>query len=178
MRARQSSLPGFKFNSSTVHGGEHACGKRKTARPLDPKQALHLVLRASRAKGSLSMLHPRHCNAIEQLASDIAKRWSIRIYRYANVGNHLHLLVRTRSRRAWRGFLRELTGAIAMLVTGSRKGQGQKFWDQLAFTRIVRFGRDFKGVGLYLIGNLFEAMGVPLKRLQAQGYRLVRIGPD
>jgi hypothetical protein len=42
----------------------------------------------------------------------------------------------------------------------------------------VKFGRDFKGVGLYLIGNLFEAMGVPLKRLLNEGYRLRTIGPD
>jgi REP element-mobilizing transposase RayT len=149
------------------------------------------------------MLHPKHCNAIETLVSELGRRWGIRIYRFANVGNHLHLLVRAQSRRAWQGFLRELTGGVAILVTGARKGQAlarnprlrsisggvganaksgadlvRGFWDHLAFTRIVKFGRDFRAVGLYLIGNLFEAMGVPLKKLQAKGYRLRTIGPE
>jgi hypothetical protein len=58
MRAKQLQLPGFSFKTRSTHGGELARGKRKTMRPLDPKQALHLVLRSSKAKGSLSMLHP------------------------------------------------------------------------------------------------------------------------
>jgi hypothetical protein len=131
------------------------------------------------------MLHPNHCNAIEHLVHEVARRRGIRVYRFANVGNHLHLLVRARTRGAWRAFLREVSGSIAILVTGARKGQGlashdgvRGFWDHLAFTRIVKFGRDFKGVALYLVGNIFEAMGVPLKRLQAKGYRLRTIGPE
>jgi REP element-mobilizing transposase RayT len=178
VRPKQPFLPGFKFSNVTAHGGESAHGKRKTMRPLDPKQAVHLILKSSRALGPHSMLSPRHCNRIETLAHNLAKKWGIRIYRYANVGNHLHFLVKSRTRRAWRAFLRELSGSIAILVTGARKGQAEKFWDQLAFTRIVKFGRDFNGVALYLIGNIFEAMGVPLKKLKAQGYRLVTIGPD
>ena len=191
VKPKQPSLPGFSFKSTSAHGGELARGKRKTARPIDTKQALHLVLRSSKARGSLSMLHPDHCNAIQNLVSELCERWGIRLYRFANVGNHLHLLVRAHSRRAWRGFLRELTGGVAMLVTGARKGralarspngdgpdQVRGFWDHLAFTRIVKFGRDFRGVGLYLIGNIFEAMGVNIKKLRAQGFRIITIGPD
>jgi len=170
-----------------THGGELARGRRKNARPLDPKQAVHLVLRSSRAKGAWSMLSPQHCDSIEGLVHQVAKKWGVRVYRFANVGNHLHLLLRVRTRRAFQGFLRETSGAIAMRITGARKAHGLKgdtapssrgFWDHLAFTRIVKWGRDYQGVARYLIQNLFEAHGVPVKKLLAKGYRLVSARGD
>jgi len=85
----------------------------------------------------------------------------------------------------WRRFLRELAGGIAILVTGAKKGcaltrneTGRGFWDHLAFSRIVYFGRDFKNVGRYLIKNLFEAAGVPMKKLLALGYLVCTVSPD
>jgi hypothetical protein len=155
---------------------------------VDPRQALHLVLKrgegAPRSRGQASresapsLLHPDHAGALELLYRELAHKWGVRVYRYANVGSHLHFLLKPRTRRAWQGFLRELTGKIAMRMTGARKGLEGKFWTGLAFTRIVKFGRDFEGVALYLVGNVFESLGVPIRRLQARGYRLVSIGPD
>lgn len=182
----QSFLPGFNNKTSAVsHGGDHTRGKRKTYRPVDPKQALHVVLRSSRARGTQSMLHPKNCDHIHEFTRKTAKRCGVRLYRYANVGNHIHLLIRVPSRAAWQKFLRELAGGIAIIVTGAKKGAAlakndgvRGFWDHLAFTRIVAFGRDFNGVGRYLIKNLFEAAGVPMRRLLAQGYRIVAIEKD
>jgi REP element-mobilizing transposase RayT len=183
---KESFLSGF--NSKTIsesHGGELRIGKRKTKRPLDPKQALHVVLRSSLARGQWSMLHPKHCDHIHAETERLAKRWGVRLYRYANVGNHIHLLIKVPSRAVWQRFLRELTGAIAIIVTAAKKGQGLKhnksgrgFWDHLAFTRIVHFGRDFENMGRYLIKNLFESAGVPMKRLLAQGCRILTISRD
>jgi REP element-mobilizing transposase RayT len=169
----QSFLPGLSFKTISIsHGGEFGKGKRKRARPVDPKQALHVVLRSSLAKGEKSMLHPKHCKGVHGLTIKLAKRWGIRIYRYANVGNHIHLLIKVPTKAAWQRFSRELSGGIAMIVTGAKKGaplmkngQNRGFWDHLVFTRIVRFGRDFESVGRYLIKNLFEAAGVSMKKL-------------
>ncbi len=182
----QSFLPGFNSKTGDIsHGGEHTKNKRKIRRPIDPKQALHVVLRSSQARGSSSMLHPKHCDHIHDFTEALAKRWGVRLYRYANVGNHIHLLIKVPSRLIWRRFLRELAGGIAIIVTGAKKGAslnknetGRGFWDHLAFTRIVHFGRDFRGMGRYLIKNLFEAAGVPMKTLLAQGYRIMRIESD
>ena len=125
------------------------------------------------------MLHPKHCDHIHRLTEELAQRWGIRLYRYANVGNHIHLLIKVPSRAVWQRFLRELAGGIAIIVTAAKKGAaltrnetGRGFWDHLAFTRIVYFGRDFENMGRYLIKNLFEAAGVPMKRLLIQGYRV------
>ncbi|MCM2323873.1 MAG: hypothetical protein NDJ90_11490, partial [Oligoflexia bacterium] len=105
---------------------------------------------------------------------------------------------------AWQGFIRELSGGIAMLVTGARKGHGlprighalprrrgslprekghpesaqRGFWDELVFTRIVTFGRDFAGVARYVCTNLWEGAGVPVRKYLARGYRVLEISED
>ena len=182
----QSHLPGFNSKTAaTSHGGEHTLGKRKAVRPIDPKQALHVVLRSSQARGELSMLNSKNCDAIQQFTHKLARRWGVRLYRYANVGNHIHLLLKVPSRAAWQRFVRELAGGIAIIVTGAKKGaalstnkNGRGFWDHLVFTRIVQFGRDFSSVGRYLIKNLFEAARVPMKKLLKQGYRVCTVSAD
>jgi REP element-mobilizing transposase RayT len=189
---RESYFPGFEKQSSIRHGGDLARGKRKTLRPINTQQALHVTLKSSKARGARSMLHPNHCNSIEKFVRKTAEKWGVRIYRYANVGNHLHLLIKTRTREAWKRFAKEISGGIAQIVTRAQKGAAlprtqdasipesakRGFWDGLIFTRIVSFGRDFNGVAEYLIKNLFEAAGVPMKKLQAQGYRILVIHSD
>ena len=175
-----------------AHGGEHTQKKRKGKRPFDPKQALHVVLRSSLARGQYSMLRPSHCNHIRNLMDRLKTRWNISVYRYANVGNHLHLLIRAKSREDWQGFIREFSGGIAMIVTGAKKGNGlprskskdipesakRGFWDYLVFSRIVAFGKDFKGVAEYVLKNLWEGAGVPVREILHRGYRILEISED
>jgi REP element-mobilizing transposase RayT len=189
---KQSYLPGFDKKANISHGGDLSRGKRKTFRPIDPKQALHVVMRSSKAKGQFSMLHPKHCNGIEKFVHKTAKRWGVRVHRFANVGNHLHLLIQVPTKEAWRCFSRELSGGIAQIVTQAQKGSAlsrtndpsmpesakRGFWDHLVFTRIVSFGGDFQGVARYLIKNLFEAAGVPMRKLMKDGFRLLFIDRD
>lgn len=183
---KESYLPGFNPGTASIsHGGDHLRGKRKVRRPFDPKQALHLVLRSSIAREEHSMLHPRHCDRIHDFTHRLAKRRGIKLYRYANVGNHLHMLLKAPSRAIWQRFIRELAGGIPLLITGSKKGMalkknesGRGFWDGLAFTRIVHFGRDFENLARYIIKNLFEASGVPMKRLLEERYRILTISQD
>jgi REP element-mobilizing transposase RayT len=183
---KESFLPGFNSRTAAVsHGGELTKGKRKEIRPLDPKQALHVVLRSSLARGERSMLNPKYCGHIHRLVERLASRYGVRLYRYANVGNHIHLLIKVPSRGVWQRFLRELAGGIAIIVTGAKKGSsltrnetGRGFWDHLAFTRIVRFGRDFRNMGRYLIKNLFESVGIPMKTLLEHGHLVCTISKD
>ena len=190
---KQLHLPGFNRNTEKdAHGGERTHGKRKERRPFDPKQALHVVLRSSRARGAYSMLHPKHCNNIQTLVDRLKARWGVAVYEYANVGNHLHLLIRARSRASWQGFIRELAGGIPIIVTGARKGAGlartnatntaesakRGFWDELVYTRIVSWGRDFQGVGRYILKNLWEAAGVPVRTIMKRGFRIFELSRD
>lgn len=173
MRARQLS---FLPRQTTGHGGSLRLGRRKTARPIDPKQAIHIVLRSSRARGEWSMLHRKHQNHVDSAVKKIAHRHTIKIYRYANVGNHLHLLVKTPTLRAFRGFLRDLAGTIAQVVTGAQKTNPiGKFWDHLAYTKIVTWGREFRNLELYFIKNLFEAAGLFTRKAKAAGLRVISL---
>jgi len=143
-----------------AHGGDLRTGKRKIRRPLDPKRPIHLVLKSSRARGKSSLLQSHYKKRIEFLIEQSAKRYGIKIYHFANVGNHLHLLVRTPARANFQNFLRIITGKIAILVTKAKKGEKKgKFWDALSFTRVIHWGRDFKQLTTYFIKNQIEGFG-------------------
>jgi REP element-mobilizing transposase RayT len=163
MRSKQGSFfDKMKFSIRLEHGGEIGKGKRKIRRPFDPKRPLHAVMRSTRARGEWSMLHPKNVRKVESTVREAAKKHGIRLYRFANVGNHLHFLFQSRTREAFRAFMREISGSIAFQITGAKKLnplQG-KFWDLLPYSRVVSWGRDFKAVTEYIIGNLFEAAGL------------------
>ena len=180
-RPRQLKLPLLRGRSgSTEHGGGTTRGRRKTRRPLDPRRPIHLTMRASRAVGAWSLLHPANVRHIDAFVAATARKWGVRIQERANVGNHLHLLIRAPSRAAFQAFLRELAGGIAMRVTGSRKSHGidgGRFWDELAYTRVVEWGRDFRRVSAYIVTNLFEAAGLISRREKALGLRARALVP-
>ena len=85
MRARQLS---FLSKVSLEHGGQLRQGRRKIARPIDPKRPLHLVLRSTKARGEWSMLRPQNEHRVRRIVDETASKYSIRLHRYANVGNH------------------------------------------------------------------------------------------
>jgi REP element-mobilizing transposase RayT len=111
--------------------------------------------------GSLSFLRPARARAIKELVHRLGRRKGVRVYRYANSGNHLHLLVRARSPQAYKAFIRAVTGLIALLTLGAQRGTrvGLKFWDSLPFSRIVEWGRAFAVASSYLQQNELEALG-------------------
>jgi len=162
MRTRQLSfLKEIKVSARLDHGGELAVGKRKTRRPFDPKRPLHVVMRSTRARGEWSMLSARNSRRVKSIVQQAAKRQGIQLFQFVNVGNHLHFLLSARKVEALRAFMREVSGGIAFQITGSKKThplQG-KFWDRLPYSRVVSWGKEFKSVTRYLIGNLFEAAG-------------------
>lgn len=142
------------------HGGRVRAGRRKTRRPFDPKRPMHLVMRSSRARGTWSFLHRRNKLGIHALLLDLCERYGVKLYRYENVGNHLHLIVRFPSRRELRAFLRVFAQRVMFLVTGARKGEPRgRFFERIAYTRVVSWGREFKVLKNYLWKNALEALG-------------------
>lgn len=139
------------------------------SRPFAPKDRLHVTFRASGARGEQSMIHPKRARAIKAIIQRAGKRHGVTVERLVNVGNHLHLLIYTHSKRVYparlalRAFLREVGGLVARAVTGAKKGcpaQQGKFWDYLVWSRIVRWGRDLFRVGKYLNKNELDATQV------------------
>lgn len=171
-KPRQASLlahPSLRHLTRKEHGGTLGKGLRKRERPLDPKRPLHVVLRSSRARGDWSMLRARHEKRIRHLVHAIARRHDIRVFRFANSGNHLHLVIQAPKRACYQNYLRSLSGLIARAVTGARKGRAKgKFWDTLAYSRVVEWGRELRTVDFYLILNELEGLGVWSRRMARQ----------
>lgn len=150
----------FWQDPSKGHGGDPK--GEKTARPIATKRPMHLVLRSSRARGDWSMMRYEHQCAIVNILQRVAKRHRVRVHRFANVGNHLHVLVQAGRRQDLQNFLRVFSGTVALAITKAKKRAAQgKFWDHLVFTRIVEWGKDWKNMLVYLDKNLWEGLGVP-----------------
>ncbi len=146
------------FEPRRVHGGVPSTHKRKTVRPFTSKAPLHLVMRSSRARGTWSMLHRRNKARITSMIYVYAERFHVKVYRAANVGNHIHLLVKAEERKNLADFLRVLAGRIAVTVSGAQKGVKRigRFWDYLYWSRLVSWGRDFYQVRKYVLANELE----------------------
>ena len=163
MRSKQQLLLSDDFEIKREHGGSLAKGKRKGRRPFTPKRPIHLVLRSNYAKGERSLLHPNHARFIDALVRKLAARWNVRVYEFANASNHLHMVVRAKERRGFRGFLRALTGHIAMRVTGAAKGRklDAAFWDVPPVYALAQLGpKELVTVKSYVVMNRLEALGL------------------
>lgn len=142
-------------------GGTLVKSNPKFARPISLKRPLHLVMHSHCARGSRSMLSSAHANGVERILQAQARRFGVHIYRYANSGNHLHLVIKPRSREAYRSFIRSVSGLIPRLILKAEKSaaKGIKFWTARPFTRIVEWGRDYLGLSAYLTQNRLESLG-------------------
>jgi Transposase IS200 like len=143
-----------------AHGGDLAKGKRKLERPLSTKNWIHLVLKSDKARGRMSFLTPAHKIFISKLIQAKARRFGIKVADFANVGNHLHLKIKTSSRLNFQKFLKSITALIARYITGARRGKPfGPFWQALAFTRVLTSRRENTVLAGYMAANREESQG-------------------
>jgi REP element-mobilizing transposase RayT len=167
---KNQQLKFFK-NSRSEYGGDLLKTRkgRRHGRPLSTKESMHMVLRSSRAIGAWSFRHARNRTNVQSIISRFASKYGVKVLSIANAGNHLHLHIKLSNRFAYTRFIRAVTSAIAMSVTGAsrwKKVKG-KFWDRRPFTRIVV---GFKGVLKlrdYIRINQIEG-GMGVKRMTAR----------
>jgi hypothetical protein len=116
---------------------------------------------------------------VEKIIFSRAEAHGVKVYRTANVGNHLHLLVKAPTRVQFGNFLRAISALISRAVTGAKKGNPVgKFWDALAYSHVIHWGRYFDAVMAYLDKNRLEAVGFggAKLRLRPSGEAVVVIG--
>ncbi|RZA05807.1 MAG: hypothetical protein EOP11_11920 [Proteobacteria bacterium] len=156
------------MNASGKHGGKIRIGKRKIARPIVTNRLMHVVYRASGARGERSFLHPRHRRAISEILERTANEAQVHIVRYQNVGNHFHLLTKAKTRAGLQAFLRNFPSRVARLVARGKRGKPQgRFFDETVFTRIVEWGNDLQGMADYFFKNALESLGLPKAAAEA-----------
>jgi len=149
-------------------GGSLLTSHPKTKRPLDSKFPTHLVLRAHQS----GMRNPKVYGEIHRLIYKTAQKYGIKVYKCANVGNHLHLLIKLTKKSLWSAFIREFSSKVAYLMrckgltkSKDQKDQSgtaskQKFWKHRPFTRILRsWKKAFRTAKEYIALNQAEAEG-------------------
>ena len=147
------------------HGGSLNLKKRKTLRPLDTKMPLHVTLKSEKAKGVYALTNFN--SQILKVIHNQTVRFKITIYEKNINHNHIHLLIRGKSRIGLQNFFRAIAGIIARTVTGANKGKAfGKFWSYLIFTRILNSWKiDFTNVRDHIIKNTKEVLGlIPYQR--------------
>jgi hypothetical protein len=143
--------------SRRSHGGDQTVGRRKEFRPLDKKKWTHLILKSEKAVGAFGLLRPKNQIFIAELLDKKARKFNVAIQSYANVGNHLHMKLKFANREDFQNFLRSITTLIARFVTGARKGKPfGKFWQGLAYTRVVTTKKEELQLRGYIAANLIE----------------------
>ena len=134
---------------------------------------MHVVLRSSQAKGDWSFRRAKNYKNIRRLVEKFAVMYVAHVHSMANVGNHLHLHIKFVSRPSYTAFIRALSGAIAMVVTGvnrwtkhrARPNQATRekkfrFWDHRPYSRIVLNLRHFLNLKDYVAENQLEGQGI------------------
>lgn len=176
MKTTQLKL--FK-NEASSYGGDLLKSRKGRARPrpLASRSTMHLVLRSTKAKGQWSFLKLDNGKKIRAIVEKFANRHKVKIISLANVGNHLHFHIKLANRHSYRPFIRAISSAIAMAVTGRNRwtvgngrrnesaanGSGrtmEKFWDRRPFTRIVQSYLGYLKLSDYIKLNRWEGFGV------------------
>ena len=140
-----------------THGGTSSKGKRKLRRPLATKKWIHLIMKSDKAFGQLSMLNAKNSKFIDKVVVEKARKFKVELKDFVNMGNHIHFEIRARRREDFQNFLRSISSLIARFVTGARKGKAfGRFWQALAFTRVIQTGIELMGLEGYFIGNTIE----------------------
>lgn len=179
--ARQLTFSTFHKLKEKDFGGSLLRGNAREQRPISVKRPMHLVMRSSLATGTHSFRRTQNARRIEMAFRSMASKHSVKIYRYANSGNHLHLILLPKSRVAFRNFIRAITGLIARIVLKAERGKARteadehvekstsRFWDARPFSRILEWGRDYQNVCWYLLQNTLEATGFMPYRPRSRG---------
>jgi REP element-mobilizing transposase RayT len=145
-----------QFKLSPLHGGSLSVGKRKAARPIATRRPMHVVLR------STSKRLVRHAGGIRRLLKQLGHRYQVTVYERSVNSNHIHLVVRAKTRMGFHTFLRVFAGQVAQKITKRFKGTSLKtsFWEFPPFTRILEWGKAFLTARQYVLQNQLEADGV------------------
>jgi len=134
----------FKEQLVREFGGVLGKGRRKTARPLDTKRSLHLVLKATNA-----FLLLRRRGEVEQEIHRMSRRFGVKIYRLVVQADHIHLSALIPSRILYCRWIRGLTSRLVRRVPGLK-------FALRPYSRVVSWGHEFKAVCRYIFTNFQE----------------------
>lgn len=134
---------------SKEFGGYLLLHKARSKRPHNKGQALHIVLRRDDTQ---KVDFRNHRIEITKLLNAFALRAQVRLYKFAIVSNHIHILLMAGNTESYNYFVRSVSGRLAQAL----KIQ----WAYRPYTRIISWGRDYNGTAQYIEKNQLEADGL------------------
>lgn len=103
-----------KSRQKKQHGGSLAVKKRRSRRPLNLKQSHHITMKSHHAIGARSLF--RHKKMILKIIRKFSARFRVKVYDYAIQGNHIHMLVKAKTREELQNFFRVVAGHTAQKI--------------------------------------------------------------
>lgn len=159
-RSRQTRFPFLRLKREHAYGGTLRRDKRRRgARPVSRRHALHMVFKSDNAKGPTSFLHPRCRVILHRTLKQMARRYGLRIHEVGICGNHFHVLVRFQNRRLLMAFNKVFTSTLVKRLCGSQK-LDRRFFDFRPFTRVVESCRGYEIARDYVLLNQLEGLRV------------------
>jgi REP element-mobilizing transposase RayT len=131
--------------------------RRYVRRFFSRSKSLHVVFKSNHAILRMAMNKKR----VETLLQIYAKKFAIKIHRYSINSNHIHLSLNAENRQDLINFFRVFSGQVAQKLLNAVRGKKceTRFWAQTVWSRVVQWGRDFRGVLNYILRNQLEAEG-------------------
>ena len=107
-------------------------------RPISTGSTMQLVVRSTRAKGKWRFQATR--KTWLPILERFAEKYGVTVLSHAGSGNHIELYLKFSDSEAYRPFIRGLTAAIAMAITGASRWKKVdfKFWDLRPYSRVVK----------------------------------------
>ena len=144
----------------------------RVARTLDDRYTTHLVLRSSRAQGQWAFTRKENRQKIKRILSKFCLKYEMQLHALGIVGNHLHIHLKIGNQKLYNAFIRAITSALAMAITGvsrwNKKAlipskwaeiQRRPFWDHRPYTKIVYSIAQFLNLKNYIEINQIEGLG-------------------
>ena len=132
---------------------------RKGKRPFDESKAMHIVMRTHLR----SALHVRSVKAwLLSYIPSLAHREGICIYHFVIQSDHLHFVLKARSKQSVSIFLRVLAGVTARRVLCAERGRMSQasMWLRRPYSRVLSWGREFHNALHYVQRNVLEGTKV------------------
>lgn len=156
-------------------------GNPRGKRPLSTKKPIHVTMRSTTAVGRRSLLNRYASQITQSTLAECAKKAGVRIYRYQNVGNHIHLVIRLHHRQSWSRFIRSFTSLLKLRLEQLWRESISRLFDLRPFTRVCSWGREFKTLSDYALKNYMDRWGIARTAWNLKQFKIalaVNVEPD